>query len=139
MAYAVLRFLMIGSLLLVASAADAQQPATLTFACKGTTTWGGQESPYKMSVILNFTDRTVQGFGTPGLLDYPVRITGANDVMIVFGGSQEMAGSVASTQGSIDRVTGDLEAATTLTDQKTSKTYSTTTYSLQCKPAQRMF
>jgi hypothetical protein len=136
MAYAVLRFLMVGSLLVVVSAADAQQPTTLTFACKGTTTWAGQESPYRMSLILNFTDRTIQGFGTPGLMDFPVRITGANDVMIVFGESQEMAGSLSSIQGSIDRVTGDLEAASTLTDQKTSKTCSTTIYSLQCKPAQ---
>jgi hypothetical protein len=39
-----------------------------------------------MSLILNFTAGTVQGFGTPGLMDIPIKITGINDVTVAFGG-----------------------------------------------------
>src|SRR5262249_46088086 len=43
-----------------------------------------------------FTNRTVQGFGHPGLfgelIDYPVKITAWNDVTVVFKGSADFAG-----------------------------------------------
>jgi hypothetical protein len=93
-----------------------------------------------MSIKLDFTVRTVQGFGTPGLIDIPVRITGINDVTVVFGGSGPVFGtSIMTINGSIDRVTGDLEATDHLMDAKTRKTLDSTTYALQCKPTQRMF
>jgi hypothetical protein len=128
-------------------AATAQaQPVTLTLACKGTTTFPADSSdpdakqPISMGIIVNFTERTVQGFGFPGLLDYPVKITAANDVTIAFGGSSHaFPTSVASIMGSIDRVTGDVEATSMLSDPKTNKTISTTTYALLCRPTQRMF
>jgi hypothetical protein len=74
-------------------------------------------------------------------MDYPVKITGFNDLIVEFGGSQEFfAGSqVASIHGSIGRVTGDVEATSTLMATKTSKTITSTSYSLKCRPAQRMF
>jgi hypothetical protein len=107
------------------------QPAALTLACKGTTTDSAlpdEKSPFSMGMIVNFITRLIQGFGTPGLIDYPVKITGADDVTIVFGGSQEiLGGSRHSINGSIDRVTGDVEATTMLSDPKTGKTISTTT------------
>jgi hypothetical protein len=120
------------------------QPAALTLACKGTTTDSAlpdERSPFSMGMIVNFITRLIQGFGTPGLIDYPVKITGADDVTIVFGGSQEIFGSRArhSINGSIDRVTGDVEATSIMSDPNTGKTISTTTYELQCRPAQRMF
>jgi hypothetical protein len=92
-----------------------------------------------MGIILNFSARTVQGFGTPGLMDYPVRITAANDVTVAFGGSGEVGSSRASIMGSIDRVTGDLEATSMLVDPKTDKLISQTVFALQCRPAQRIF
>jgi hypothetical protein len=62
-----------------------------------------------------------------------------NDVTVVFGGSHNYGPSVASISGSIDRVTGDVEATSTISEAKTSKTISQTAYALQCTPAQRMF
>jgi hypothetical protein len=93
-----------------------------------------------MGIIVNFTAKTVQGFGTPGLLDPVVRITGANDVTVVFRGEDRSSpSSVWSVLGSIDRVTGDVEATSMLIESKTSKAISQTTYALQCRPAQHMF
>jgi len=43
-----------------------------------------------MGIIVNFTNRTVQGFGTPGLIDYPVKIRAWNEVTVVFGGYEEL-------------------------------------------------
>ena len=57
-------------------AAQAAEPTgTLTLACEGTTTDtvgpDAKPEPISMGVVVNFTTRTVQGFGS-GLLDYPV-------------------------------------------------------------------
>ena len=54
--------------------------------------------------------RTVQGFGHPGLIDYPVKITAWNEVTVAFSGSLDIKSSMLSTTGTIDRVTGDVEA-----------------------------
>ena len=59
-----------------AQAAD----TTLTLACQGTATSGVEDAkpePVSMGIIVNFTKRTVQGFGHPGLIDYPVQIPSA--------------------------------------------------------------
>jgi hypothetical protein len=74
-------------------------------------------------------------------MDYPVKITGWNDVTVAFGGSEEelAKSSRDSIFGSIDRVTGDVEATQLATDIKTGKTIASTNYALKCRPAQRMF
>jgi hypothetical protein len=62
-----------------------------------------------MGIIVNFTKLTVHGFGTPGLIDIPVKITAWNEVTVVFGGSEDnLFGGTqqASIMGSIDRITG---------------------------------
>jgi hypothetical protein len=85
--------------------------------------------PYRMSVIFNFTTRTVQGINSP-----------ADDVAVAFRGSgQVLQEGVASTEGTIDRITGDLEFTETLSDPKDGKVISQTNYALKCRPAQRMF
>jgi len=61
-----------------------------------------------MGIIINFTDRTVQGFGFP--FDNPLMITRANDVQVVFGGKEDRTLVRHSITGTIDRVTGDVEA-----------------------------
>jgi hypothetical protein len=97
-----------------------------------------EKSPISMGIIVNFSTHTVQGFSNPGSMDYPAKITGANDVIISFGGSKEvMPGSIHSITGTIDRVTGDVEATTILSSAQ--KIVSTTSWVLQCRPAQRMF
>jgi hypothetical protein len=127
----------------LSTTAQAGETGTLTLACKGTTVApynGGQPEPVSMGLIVNFTAGTVQGFGTPDLLDPPVKITGINDVTVAFGGSARIGGSSDwSLSGSVDRVTGEVEANNLLTDTNTGKSFGSTAYSLKCRPTQRMF
>ena len=121
---------------LVATTTQAQQPATLTLACKGTVTsssdaYGILSEPLSMGIVINFTAHIVQGF--PGA-DYPVGMT-ANDVTVTFSGRREWD----SISGSIDRVTGNVEADYSSYYGPERKTLFRKVYSLQCKPAQRMF
>jgi len=121
------------------------QPATLTLACKGTTTFTADDpdakklEPISMGIIVDFSARTVQDFGFPGVLDYPVKITGANKVTVAFLGSLETRYSNYRTQGSINCVTGDVEAISMVYDSKTGNILAQTAYTLQCRPTQRMF
>jgi hypothetical protein len=134
-----LRCLIAAVVILASQAAQAQQTA-LTLACKGTMTSALDEKPQpvSMGIVVNFTTRTVAGFGSPGMLDYPVKITGVDDVTVVFGGSARFGDVENSILGSIDRVTGDVEATTTIANVK-SNNASHTGYTLKCRPAQRMF
>jgi hypothetical protein len=121
-----------------AQAAD----TTLTLACEGTTTdkmKDAKPAPISMGIIVNFTKNTVQGFGIPGVSDHPVKIRGMNDARIVFDGSHDNGTSVASITGSIDRVTGDVEATDMLSNTKAGNVISSTSYALKCRPTQRMF
>jgi hypothetical protein len=135
-----------GAFLLLASGfvATAQaQPGPLTLACKGTTTnsWtpDAKPEPISMGIIVNLSARTVQGFGVPGLNDYPIKITAANDATVMFEGQQNSGTSVASIWGTMDRVTGDLEAISMVSNSAPFTVISRTTYTLQCRPAQRIF
>ena len=71
-----------------------------------------------MGIIVNFSARTVQGFVSPQGFEFPVMITAANDVMVAFSGQQQLPSSVHSIFGSIDRVTGDVEATSSIADPK---------------------
>jgi hypothetical protein len=90
-----------------------------------------------MGIIVNLADHTVQGFPWPFDL-HPLEIGYVNDTTVRFGGKEE--GEVLSNiSGSINRVTGDVEATWSFIDQKAGKIEPHITYSLQCRPAQRMF
>jgi hypothetical protein len=131
----------------LSTAAQAVENGTLTLACNGTTVSGvpdAKPEPSSMSLIFNFTAGMVQGFGVPGLQDPPVRITGINDVTVAFGGATRASARALglsdwSLIGTIDRVSGDVEASEMATDAKTGKTIYSTSYSLKCRPMQRMF
>jgi hypothetical protein len=69
-------------------------------------------------------------------MEVPVNITGINEVTVTFGGSRRSGWGDNNLSGTIDRVTGDVEANSTLTDGKHSATI---TYSLKCRPTQRLF
>src|SRR3974390_3806163 len=103
-------------------------PSTLTLACKGTATDSLDPSEKDdlalMGIIVNFTDSTVQGFGYPnGSFNHPVMITTADNVTVGFYGEQEgVLSSRESIIGSVDRVTGEVEATLLLVDQRTNKT-----------------
>ena len=133
---------MIAALALLLVIAAAEQTGTLTLACQGTTRlsidgspWSPDE-PSSMSIIVNFTTNTVTGLrhGDLGYDDeFPVAITGVNDLIVMFGGYKKFGeysdGSENSSTitGTIYRLTGDLyvtwKGATV-----------TRTYSLKCKP-----
>jgi len=79
------------------STARAAEPATLTLACQGTTTDAMQPDAkpqqITMGVVINFSVRTVAGFTSPGLEEFPVVIRDANEVLITFAGSNESGSS----------------------------------------------
>jgi bifunctional non-homologous end joining protein LigD len=124
---------------------QASGDSTLTLACQGTTTWAvadAKPEPFRMSIMVDFTKGTVQGFGTPGSNlgdDFPLKITGMNDVTIAFGGQSRVLHVEWSINGTIDRVTGDVEATSTQTDAKTLQNVSSLIYTLKCRPTQRLF
>jgi hypothetical protein len=134
----------LSAMIVALSTAQAQ---TLTLACVGTSTLAvpdAKPEPYRMSVIFNFTTRTVLGFNSPAFpeLNYPIKITGADEVTVAFSGRGQnaiLAGMEQSTSGTIDRITGDLEFTETAVDTKKDKVISQTNYALKCRPAQRMF
>jgi hypothetical protein len=57
--------------------AQAAEPETLTLACQGTRIITTKPEPISMGIIVNFTKNTVQGFGSPGLMD--VKIAGSTN------------------------------------------------------------
>jgi hypothetical protein len=123
-------------------AAHAAEPTgTLALACNGTTTDitppDAKPEPISMGIMVNFTTRTVQGFGSPGSADIPVNIHGVNDVTITFGGQGSDQFAKTTIGGEIDRVTGDT-VATLMLQTHSGRLYGAT-YSLKCGPAQRMF
>jgi hypothetical protein len=116
---------MVTCLSVTARAAD----TTLTLACKGTVTQNdAKPEPLSIGVIVNFTARTVQGF------EYPVEITAMDDVVVTFARSTQ-----PTIDGTIDRVTGDLQATFVMLSMKDNKVLLTNYYLLKCRPAQRMF
>jgi hypothetical protein len=106
----------------------------LTLACQGTATTkiGATDQPTRepisLGVIVNLTSRTVEGFQ---IYDLPVKVIAANQATIQFEGSET---SVVTRRfsGTIDRVTGEAWATFTMEP-------ATVTFSLKCKPTQRMF
>jgi hypothetical protein len=91
-----------------------------------------------MGIIVNFMARTVTGFED----DYPVTITAFDDLHIEFSGSRGGSGRHWTIVGSMDRVTGDMEAVWTtwdLTPELKHKLQWSQQFVLKCRPAQRMF
>jgi putative ABC transport system substrate-binding protein len=61
-------------------------------------------------------------------------------IPIVFvGGGDPVRSSIASIRGNIDRVTGDVDATSMMSDAKTGKIIISTSYTLKCSPTQRKF
>jgi hypothetical protein len=113
---------------------------TLALACQGTMIDKHKDAKpesISMGIIVN---RTVHGFGYPGREDFPVKITAMDEVTVVFGGSGQSKPKPFkhSIHGNIDRVTGDVEATSTLSNAQTGSV-TVSTYALKCRLAERMF
>jgi hypothetical protein len=121
----------VAALLLATGTAHAADEA-LILACKGTVQWNGHvnPSPYSTGIIIDFPAQTISGLA-PGKVSLTWQRF--NNTTIQFSGSNE-AGNV-SVNGVIDRVTGDLEAEVWMMLTRTILDR----YSLECKPAQKMF
>jgi hypothetical protein len=125
------RWLIAAAFVLVSPTAKTQSEV-ITLKCNGTMSSGGDQ-PISILMMLNLADRTVRGIGLPGLIDYPIKITSADDTTIAFSGAEEISDTISSIAGSIDRKSGDLEATSVMANQKTHETFSTITYMLRCK------
>src|SRR5262249_46187913 len=143
------RVIALSAVVVALSTAQAAEPATLMLACQGTVVTGpnGRPEPVSMGITVNFTARTVQGLDIPpammgivglGSTDF-VEITGVNDLTVAFSGNNSNQLFGLSVTGSIDRVTGDLEADYITTRLKTNEIFTTQTLALKCRPTQRMF
>jgi hypothetical protein len=118
-----------------AQAAD----TTLTLACQGTVTIKSsgpaeyEPDPISMGLIVNFTNRTVQGASRRGpyLFDDQLQIIDANENTVVFRGFSKFLGM--TIDGHMDRVTGDVGMLATA---ELGWPY---VYALKCRPTQRMF
>jgi len=103
--------------------------AALALACKGTVddkiNLDAKPKPISIGIIVNLTARTVTGFTGA---NFPVAITRIDDGRILFRGLNLNSASFAAVYGSIDRVTGAVEATTD--GLPTLK--SLTRYSLKC-------
>ena len=126
--------LVLATLPLTAHAAE--PTGALTLACEGTTRLRidssprSPDEPSSMSVIVNFTTKTVTGLRYGDLSyddEFPVAITGVNDLIVMFGGSNDGSDNPTTITGTIYRMTGDVYV--------TWKGGAVTrTYSLNCKP-----
>ena len=103
--------------------------AALALACEGTAddkmNLDAKSKPISMGIIVNFTARTVTGFTGA---NFPVAITRIDDGRILFRGLNFNPASFAAVYGSIDRVTGAVEATT----DGLPTLNSLTRYSLKC-------
>src|SRR5262245_5487641 len=137
-----------------AQAAD----TTLTLACQGTMIFTSPAMPegppapptrkmeskkseaISMGIVVDFTKNAVYGFGFPGYSDDPpVSTTYVDEVLINFHGSKSSEGMNTSIGGTIDRVTGDVQALQVRTNEENGEDLYRRKYSLKCRPAQRMF
>jgi hypothetical protein len=123
------------TLLVVLSLATSSSQAEemLALACRGTITAADKPDnrpyPIGMGVIVNFKDNTVDGFA----FGYPSNIIMANEMTVAFASSHRMGGgNITTTTGSINRVTGDVEATHEVRDQ-TSNVVLSTAYNLKCR------
>jgi len=120
------------------STAQAAEPTgTLTLACRGTETDKGDagsssSQQINIGIIVDFQKKAVLGLSGDS---EPVPITSISETTISFAAIE--TGWVMN--GTLDRVTGALVAASIKSDPNTRKTILSVSLDLQCKPTQRMF
>jgi hypothetical protein len=100
------------ALMLLVSTAQAAEPTTLTLACQGTAQWSDDAKPVptSMGIIIDFAALTLEGFGSD--VTFPIRITDITETALTFSGNNlnKKGAASFSINGTIDRVTGAVEA-----------------------------
>ena len=123
-------------LVVTSMTAQAAETETLTLACKGTETHkggaGSSSEQINIGVIVDFQKKAVLGLSGDS---EPVPITSISETTISFAAQE--TGWVMN--GTLDRVTGALVAASIKSNPSTRKTILTVSLDLQCRPTQRMF
>jgi hypothetical protein len=94
--------------------------------------------PVSMGLIIDFTTNTVAGFERvfPSFSAARVKIIVVDSTSIGFSGTDPVGATIF---GTVDRITGDVEAATEHWNHETNILQWATSYSLKCKLTQRMF
>jgi hypothetical protein len=130
------------ALLVVASMTAQAADDTLTLACQGTTISEKEDKPKPVSIgiVVNFTKMTVHGFFDEHLFrKAQVNITDITETSVSFSGDNEGPDSTTTIIGSMDRVTGHVGALFSTSDTETGDSITSWSYSLNCRPTQRMF
>ena len=70
---------------------------------------GGEPEPISMGIIVDFAARTVE-FGHDAMPKFPMQVSDITETTIGLGGTKRMAIYSYSIIGTIERVTGTLEA-----------------------------
>jgi hypothetical protein len=115
------------------------EDTVLMLACQGTR--GYLKEPVSMSIIVNLTKGTLESSSLAFWGFSPINVTIVSETTVIFRGSVQGPLVDQTIDGSIDRVTGDLEATRQVTDPNADPNapHLSYTYLLKCKPAQRMF
>jgi hypothetical protein len=121
--------------LLIATAWAAEPTGTLTLACRGEKIWWGAPNtdPVKeqvsMGIIVNFAAWTVNGLGGDWRGAIPIHTI--TETAITFFAERQDVPVEASIIGTIDRITGDVDAGITASGSSGKVSM---LYSLKCKP-----
>jgi hypothetical protein len=123
--------------------------ASLTLGCSGTATSTDvpkntvasdpkKEGIVDLSVVVDFDKRTVAGLWSEmNGIHTPFPITAIDANSVTFKGSTKIAGSIMSMDGTVDRITGHVDATETVLFPNGG--LSMVTYDLRCKPTKPLF
>ena len=121
--------------LLIGTAQAAEPTETLMLACRGERIWWGAPNSYpvkeqvSMGIIVNFTAWTVNGVGTDWRDAIPIHTI--TETAITFFAEHQYDPVEASIIGTIDRITGGVDAGITASGSSGKVSM---LYSLKCKP-----
>jgi hypothetical protein len=118
----------------------AQSTLPLTLECSGTALNGHTHTNITdLSIVVDFDRHTVSGFFwvDPNGVPTPIPITTIDADSIDFHGIDKSDLVISSITGSIDRITGTVQASATTLLQHGNK--SVAFYNLQCKPTKPLF
>ena len=127
-------------LLPVMATGEAQSTLPLALGCSGTALNGHTNTNITdLSIIVDFDRHTVSGFFwvDPNGVPTPIPITTIDADSIDFHGIDKSDLVISSITGSIDRITGTVQASGTTLLQNGNK--SVAFYNLQCKPTKPLF